>query len=55
MKEMKRRFVTGLLAAGASYGPDTANLTVPSGATATTALLYLDYGTGKQRIAVIIG
>jgi hypothetical protein len=43
------------LAAGASYGPDTANLTVPSGATATTALLYLDYGTGKQRIAVIIG
>ena len=43
------------LAAGASYGPDTANLTVPSAATVTTALLYLDYGSGKQRVAVIIG
>jgi hypothetical protein len=43
------------LAAGASYGPDTANLLVPSGVTVTTALLSLDYGTGKQRMAVIIG
>ena len=42
------------LAPGAAYGPDAANLTVPSGASATTALLILDYGTGKQRVAVII-
>ncbi|HWG26388.1 hypothetical protein [Actinospica sp.] len=42
------------LAPGASYGPDSANLTVPSGASVTTALLYLDYGTGRQRVAVII-
>lgn len=42
------------LAAGASWGPDTANLTVPASSTVTTALLYLNYGTGRQRVAVIV-
>ncbi len=44
------------LASGGSSGPDTANLTVPSGVAAgTTALLRLDYGSGFERVAVIIG
>ncbi|MEY9849546.1 hypothetical protein [Streptacidiphilus sp. MAP5-3] len=42
------------LASGASWGPDTLNVTVPSSATETTALLYINYGTGVQRLAVII-
>lgn len=43
------------LAADASFGPDTANLTVPSGvASGTTALMELNYGTGFERVAIII-
>lgn len=40
---------------GGSFGPDTANLTVPSTApSGTTALMKLDYGTGYERVAIII-
>jgi len=43
------------LAAGGTFGPDTADLTVPSGvASGTTALVRLNYGTGYERVAVII-
>jgi hypothetical protein len=44
------------LSPGGTFGPDTASLSVPSSVAAgTTALMYIDYGTGKQRVAVIIG
>ncbi|MEY9848617.1 hypothetical protein [Streptacidiphilus sp. MAP5-3] len=42
------------LASDAAWGPDNLDVVVPSTATATTALLYINYGTGVQRLAVII-